>query len=161
MKRVLCALMMLVLLAQPHLSFSREERVDLKDLEMEVEVRGEVENPGVFVMRKGDTMQELLEKLILKPEADTDAINLLIPLKDKDLIIIEKKKSKEEKDSLVSLNNADKELLMTLPGIGEKTAEAILEYRRQKGYFQKIEELMNVKGIGQKKWEKIRPFVRL
>ncbi len=56
----------------------------------------------------------------------------------------------------VNLNLADQESLSSLPGVGEKTAAAILAYRRQKGPFQKPEDLLSVKGIGQKKLDRMR-----
>ncbi len=59
----------------------------------------------------------------------------------------------------VNLNTATVDQLMTLPGIGQKTAERILEYRTKSGGFKKIEELMNVKGIGEKSFLKIKPLV--
>jgi competence protein ComEA len=59
----------------------------------------------------------------------------------------------------VNLNTATVEQLMTLPGIGQKTAELIVQYRTKSGGFKKIEELMNVKGIGEKSFLKIRPLV--
>lgn len=59
----------------------------------------------------------------------------------------------------VNLNTATLEQLTTLPGIGAKTAERILEYRTKSGGFKKIEELMNVKGIGEKSFLKIKPLV--
>jgi comEA protein len=59
----------------------------------------------------------------------------------------------------INLNTATVEQLETLPGIGRKTAEAILEHRTKVGSFKKIEELMNVKGIGEKSFLKIKPLV--
>ena len=59
----------------------------------------------------------------------------------------------------VNLNTATIDQLMTLPGIGQKTAERILEHRTKTGGFKKIEELMNVKGIGEKSFLKIKPLV--
>jgi comEA protein len=59
----------------------------------------------------------------------------------------------------VNLNTATIEQLTTLPGIGAKVAERILEYRTKNGGFKKIEELMNVKGIGEKSFLKLKPLV--
>ena len=55
----------------------------------------------------------------------------------------------------VNINSASKEELMTLKGIGETTAEAIIEYRKE-NKFTKIEDIKNVKGIGDKKFESIK-----
>ena len=59
----------------------------------------------------------------------------------------------------INLNLATVEQLATLPGIGDRTAERILEYRQKNGGFKKIEELMNVKGIGEKSFLKLKPLV--
>lgn len=59
----------------------------------------------------------------------------------------------------LNLNAATLDQLETLPGIGRKVAERILEYRAKNGGFKKIEELMNVKGIGEKSFLKIKPLV--
>ena len=56
-------------------------------------------------------------------------------------------------------NSATLDQLETLPGIGRKTAERILEYRTKSGGFKRIEELMNVKGIGEKSFLKLKPLI--
>lgn len=59
----------------------------------------------------------------------------------------------------INLNTATIEQLDSLPGIGRKTAELIIEYRTRSGGFKRIEELMNVKGIGEKSFLKLKPLV--
>ena len=60
---------------------------------------------------------------------------------------------------VVNLNTASQAELEALPGIGPKTAERILEYRQKNGSFKKIEDLMNVKGIGEKSFLKLKPLL--
>jgi len=59
----------------------------------------------------------------------------------------------------LNLNAATVDQLVTLPGIGPKTAERIVEYRTKSGGFKRIEDLMNVKGIGEKSFLKLKPLV--
>lgn len=59
--------------------------------------------------------------------------------------------------AVVNINSASTTDLATLPGIGAKTAERIVEYRQKNGPFKKIEELMNVRGVGEKSFLKLRP----
>jgi competence protein ComEA len=59
----------------------------------------------------------------------------------------------------VNLNTATAAQLETLPGIGASTARRIVEHRQKNGGFKKIEELMNVKGIGEKSFLKLKPLV--
>jgi competence protein ComEA len=59
----------------------------------------------------------------------------------------------------INLNTATVDQLETLPGIGQKTAERIIEYRTRSGGFKRIEDLMNVKGIGEKSFLKLKPLV--
>ncbi len=59
----------------------------------------------------------------------------------------------------VNLNTATVTELMQLPRIGQKTAERIVAFRKQHGGFQRPEELMNVKGIGEKSFARLRPFL--
>ena len=59
----------------------------------------------------------------------------------------------------VNLNTASVSEIATLPGVGPKAAERIVAYRQKNGGFKKIEELMNVKGIGEKSFLKLKPLI--
>lgn len=59
----------------------------------------------------------------------------------------------------ININTADAEALCLLDGIGEKTAEKIINYREENGDFEKTEDLRNIKGIGDKKLEEISPYI--
>jgi competence protein ComEA len=61
--------------------------------------------------------------------------------------------------ALVNLNTATASQLEGLPGIGKATAERIVEYRQKNGGFKKAEDLMNVRGIGEKSFLKLKPLV--
>jgi competence protein ComEA len=59
----------------------------------------------------------------------------------------------------INLNTATQAQLESLPGVGPKAAQRILEYRKQNGNFKKIEDLMNVKGFGEKTFLKLKPML--
>ncbi len=61
----------------------------------------------------------------------------------------------------VNLNTATATELMQLPRVGAKTAERILAFRREHGPFRRLEEIMNVKGIGEKAFLRLRPYLTL
>jgi competence protein ComEA len=65
----------------------------------------------------------------------------------------------QEPSAKIDLNSASVETLQTLPGVGPRTAERIVEYRDSNGPFQKIEELMNVSGIGEKSFLRLRELI--
>jgi competence protein ComEA len=68
----------------------------------------------------------------------------------------EKAKKEAKLEGVVNINTATAEQLQLLPGIGEKKAEEIIKYRKEKGEFKAIEDIKNVKGIGDKVFEKIK-----
>lgn len=66
-----------------------------------------------------------------------------------------------KKKQCVSINADDEKTLQLVDGIGPKTAEAIVKYREENGFFSRIDDLLEVKGIGEKKLEKIKEQVCL
>lgn len=63
--------------------------------------------------------------------------------------------------AVVNLNTATVAQLEALPGIGQKTAERIVEYRQKTGGFKKVEDVMNVRGVGEKGFLKLKPMLTL
>lgn len=115
---------------------------------IKIEVKGAIENPGFYTLEKGSTFNDLLIKLKINEDADLSSFNKQLLLSDKDVINIPVVTSVK----LISINSATLQELITLPGIGETTANRIIEYRSL-NLFKSIEELKNVKGIGDAKYE--------
>jgi competence protein ComEA len=81
------------------------------------------------------------------------------PKNEKPAAAAKAEKPSAQAGALVNLNTATQAQLETLPGVGAKAAERILEYRQKNGQFKKIEDLMNVKGIGEKSFLKLKPLL--
>lgn len=69
--------------------------------------------------------------------------------------------SAPERVKKVNLNSATKTDLMSLPGVGEATAERIMLFREERGSFERIDDLKKIKGIGEKKFEKLKPLIEV
>lgn len=85
-------------------------------------------------------------------------------INDKDIVNTngtKEEKNDSETDELVSINSGTVEDLMTLSGIGESKARAIIEYRDKNGPFKKLEDIMNVSGIGESAYSKIKNSIKL
>jgi len=102
----------------------------------------------------------------LNPEIDPDdsllVSNLEIKkkvLELKDSLFYSKKETINLVEKSININSAGIEELVMLPGIGEKTAEKILLLRKERGKFRKLDEIMDVKGIGEIKFNKIKKFL--
>ena len=131
-----------------------------------VDIKGAVKNPGVYQMKVGDRVKDALDAAGgLTEEADSQKVNLAKRLEDQMVIVVPKVGEEAEeipagetrneatKEGKVNINTATVEELKTLKGVGEKKAEAIIEYRKKNGSFQTKEDLMKVRGIGKKLFE--------
>ena len=131
-----------------------------------VDIKGEVKKPGVYQMKAGDRVKDAIDAAGgLTEEADSQKVNLAKRLEDQMVIVVPKVGEEAEeipagetrneatKEGKVNINTATVEELKTLKGVGEKKAEAIIEYRKKNGSFQTKEDLMKVRGIGKKLFE--------
>jgi len=157
-----------------------------------VEVKGEVNKPGVYKITDEMVVNDILKMAELNDKSDVSQINLSKKLYDEMVIIIPTKaeiktnvayklientcicpkltndsclspsviKDEIVSNNKISLNTATKEELMSLPGIGEAKALLIIEYRKQ-NKFNKLEDIMNIKGIGKSIYEKLKDNISL
>ena len=95
---------------------------------------------------KTETIIKYIEKKCTCPDTTNDAC-------------IKKATTEEKKDTKVSINTATVEELMTIDGIGESKAKAIVKYRETNGNFETIEEIKNVSGIGESTFEKFKDYI--
>jgi competence protein ComEA len=93
------------------------------------------------------------------PELDSNLEIKKRVLELSDTIVYAKKDISSLADKSININTAGINELIKLPGIGEKTAEKIIELRNKRGKFKRLEELMDVKGIGEVKFNKIKKFL--
>ncbi len=149
---VLIAILITVFILAFNIEF---ENIDLNKT-IEVEVRGQVIEKTIN-LPIGSTFNDLLKEIELVDGYDISSYSLNQVLYNKQIIVIPKLKEYQ----LISINSATISELCTLPGIGESTAEKIIEYRNNYGGFNSLEELKNISGIGEKKYEKIKELITL
>ena len=161
-----------------------DEKENISNKEITVYVSGEVNKSGVVTLKEGDRLAVAVEKLGgTTKKADLNNINLAIRVKDEEHYIIPKigeakqedlkdvnntkdienaeiKNENTEKDSSkININTATLEELDKLPGVGEATANKIISHREENGQFKTIEDIKNVNGIGDKKFEKMKELI--
>lgn len=152
--------------------------------EIVVHVAGAVKKPGVVRIPRGSRVDDAVKAAGgLSSQADPDSVNLAQPLEDGVQVYVPRRGEtvqvegrvgstssgavsaraatghKELPSSKVNVNTASSEQLESLPGVGPATARAIIEYRKRNGGFHSVDELIEVRGIGPKKLEQIRPYV--
>ena len=154
--RYLALFLLLGLLVQPSCRIRELEAFETKYIT--VQAKGEITNPGQYILPAFSSTEILLSQLKIGKSADLELINGNIILKDGDVLVVPRKKTSVLQ---VSINHGTLEQLMLLPGIGRKTAQNIIDYREKNGYFQSIDDLVKANGIGSKTLEKIREFLTL
>ena len=164
------------------------QNVENEDEEMIIiHIAGQVKSPGIIKIKEGARIADIIEKAGgLTETANIEDINLAYVVEDGQKIIIPSKEDKEEKETIntengdgiivntaqnsntntttfskVNINKADTEQLQTLPGVGEATANKIIEYRKESGEFKTIEDIKNVPGIGEAKYEEIKEKIKV
>lgn len=129
-----------------------------------VYVCGCVPNPGVYEMESGSRVFEAVEKAGgFSEDACKERVNLAEECTDKEMIVIPSvfEEDSESDDGLVNINTAGKDSLMSLPGVGESRAEAIISYREEHGFFEKEEDLMLVSGIKEASFSKLKGKIKV
>lgn len=154
-----------------------------------VHVSGEVKEPGIVKLKEGERIADAIEKAGgATDDADLSKLNLAYVLEDGVKVRIPKKnegenvgeyvseesgeeviqegsieaeESTQTTSKVVNINKANQEELMTLPGIGESTAQKIIDYRKENGKFQTIEDIKNVSGIGDSKFNQIKSLIKV
>ena len=169
-------------------SNSNEANKSEKDVgvkEITVYISGQVAKEGVVTLSSDKRLADAVEKLGgLTKNADTNNINLAMKLEDEKHYIIPKEgeviqnnsdstqvtsnkdnnssnnaTQSDSQGSKININTADLKQLDNIPGVGEATANKILSYRDENGEFKSIEEIKNVNGIGDKKFENMKDLI--
>jgi len=147
-----------------------------------IHIAGAVKNPGVYQLKPTDRIVDAVKIAGgATEEANLDLINLAVLLKDGQKIIVPYKTYSETGEEInantynhtasvylsspvstsakININTANANMLQTLPGIGPVLSERIIEYRNQNGLFGVIDDIKDVSGIGEKKFEGIKDLI--
>lgn len=153
--------------------------------EVIIHITGSVKNPGIVRLKEGSRIEDAIEAAGgLTENADISKINLAYVVDDgtkikipssqeedigdeeiidsgsgENIIIEENTTSSNKSSQTININKATETELQTLPGIGASLASRIIEYRSQNGKFGSIEEIKNVNGIGDSKFENIKDLI--
>lgn len=148
------------------------EKATEESEEIMVHISGAVNSPGILRL---DSSKRVVDALDLaggaRDDADLDRVNLAARLHDEEKIYIPKVGEVQENmttlasspsssgtSSKININSADLSELTKIPGVGEKTAQKILDYRANNS-FSSIEDIKNVPGIGDKKFESMKDYI--
>ena len=141
--------------------------------EVVIEVMGEVQKPGIYIFKNPPTLKEVIVKAgtlkengFLNQDSTSETLETgsQLNLSRESSTEIRMKLGRMEARKLLAfsipldLNRASAEDLCLVPGIGESLAREIVSYRERRKRFQSVDELRNVRGIGEKKWKEFKKF---
>ncbi len=145
-----------------------------------VQVTGAVHSPGVYELPVGSRVFEAVQKAGgMTDEAAAESLNQALEVSDGQMIVLYTQQEwkqmqeggsgatddiageREPEDGRVNINTASPEELCTIPGIGQSRAQSIITYREQNGAFGSIEEIMNVSGIKDGLFQKIKDKIKV
>ena len=141
-----------------------EERSQSGGRKSIVYINGAVKNPGVYELPPGSRIYDAVKAAgDVMPYADLDHINLSEPLKDASKIHIPFAFNKTDPtaEGLININTATEKELTDLPGVGAATAEKIVKYRDEHGYFKTREDIKKVPTIGEGKYKQLEDKITL
>lgn len=145
-----------------------------EDKSIVVDISGAVKNPGIVVTFEGKRLYEVFDEVGgLREDACLDSVNQAAFLQDQQKIYIPTKEESKSPGlytyemqsgntkSLININTGSSEDLQKLKGVGPVTAEKIIDFRTKNGPFKKIEQLMDVSGIGQKTFDSLKDSITI
>lgn len=153
---------------------SKPEEEHSSKEEIWVDISGAVNTPGVYQLKQGSRVFDAIQAAGgLLEDADTEGINQASVLTDGEKLQIYTVEEAEQMqnqtvnpnpaesntDGKINLNTADLAALQEIPGVGEKKAQSIIEYRETTGGFQNIEQLQEVPGIKGKTFDKVKDYI--
>lgn len=151
-----------------------EEEAGLTEKTIYVQVSGAVVSPGVYELPEGSRVFEAIALAGgVTEEADAGQMNQAQTVSDGEMIYVKRQGETveealaqeeafgQQEDGKVNLNTATEEELMTLPGIGQAKAKSIIAWREEKGSFSKIEDLMEIEGIKEGVFSKIKDSIKV
>ena len=142
------------------------------EAELKAYVTGAVRQPGLYTIKEGDRLADLIDLAGgITEDADMQAVNLAVRVNDQDhwtvptvgepTVVPSNAVSIEPTSGKVDINTADATLLETLPGIGETRAQAIINHRDEHGPFKRVDDIVAVPGIGSSTLEGLRDLVEV
>ena len=157
--------------------FAEEENIIKEEAKkvIVVHIIGEINKPGIVELEEGARVIDAIKKAGGTTEkADLAQINLAYILKDGQKIYIPNTENNDKKieyntaniennikEEKININTADEDELQRLPGVGASTAAKIIKYREENGSFRKIEDIQNVKGIGEAKYNDLKEQIEV
>lgn len=157
MKKTILILFLLLLTSCKENNIIDYQKTEIIPQESQITVYlyGEVKYPGLYNLDENSRLYELINLAGgFTSNAKIDNLNLARIITNNEMIIIEQIQNQD--NNLININKATKEELMTLKGIGESKAKEIIAYRLEFGNFQKIEDLLKVKGINESLYNEIK-----